>query len=74
MESENRNAFNPNFAVYIAGIVVFGLGYGKAKELIGSDVIFIGIAVFYLLFLRARSPVKFKGGWVSRKYHANKKT
>ena len=68
MESENRNAFNPNFAVYIAGIVVFGLGYGKAKELIGSDVIFIGIAVFYLLFLRAL------GGWVSRKYHANKKT
>ena len=66
MEPENRNTFNPGFAVYIVGVVAFGLGYGKAKELISSDLIFIGGAIFYLLFLRVL------GGLVSRKYRANK--
>lgn len=57
---------NPGFAVYIVGLIALDLCYEKAKELINSDFILIGIAISYLLLLRVI------GGYVSRKYHANK--
>ena len=51
---------NPQFIVYLIGIVLLGLFYGPVKSALGGEWLFLLAGVSYLLALR------LLGAWIAK--------
>ncbi len=56
----------PQFIIYLVGVLLLGLAYAPVKSALGSELLFLGCAVAYLLGLR------LLGGFVARTLVARK--
>ena len=62
------STLNYSWVVYLIGIFLFGLFYEQIKTALGGGILFVIVALGYLLVLR------FVGDYLSKKWLEHKKT
>lgn len=66
MSGERKARFNPSMLVYLLGVMFLGFCYEFVKLKTGGGLVFVGLVLIYILFLR------LSGELVARKYWARK--
>ena len=51
-EETSTKQFDIRYLVYVIGILLLGFFYYPIKVLINNDIVFVVVAVIYLVFLR----------------------